>query len=100
MIYMTQVVKMPVLLEVTMESGPKERVVIRRPKNVASLLAASSGRIKNMTSWKYEEYYRALYGAFSQRKSTSDFREKASKMLRLETALISSLSPGAVYPEI
>nr|XP_037276533.1 neprilysin-1-like [Rhipicephalus microplus] len=38
MIYMTKVVKIPVLLEVTLESGSNERVIIRRPENVASVL--------------------------------------------------------------
>ncbi|XP_037507175.1 EEF1AKMT4-ECE2 readthrough transcript protein-like [Rhipicephalus sanguineus] len=94
MIYMSQVVKIPVLLEVTLMSGSKQRVVIRRPKNAASVLAASSWRINNMTSRKYEEYFRAVYGALSQRKNTSDFRERASKMSRLETALMSSVSPS------
>ncbi|KAH7954494.1 hypothetical protein HPB49_019161 [Dermacentor silvarum] len=53
-LYMSRVVKIPVLLEVTVESGPKTRVVIRRPENVVSLLAASTRRIKNMTFEKYE----------------------------------------------
>ncbi|XP_075543759.1 neprilysin-1-like [Dermacentor variabilis] len=87
-VYMSRVVNIPVLLEVTVESGPKQWVVIRRPENVASLLAGSTRRIKDMTFENYEDYFRAVYEGFSRRKNTSDFREKASKMSRLETTLM------------
>ncbi|KAH7967812.1 hypothetical protein HPB52_002593 [Rhipicephalus sanguineus] len=45
MIYMSQVVKIPVLLEVTLMSGSKQRVVIRRPKNAAERCFADSDRV-------------------------------------------------------
>ncbi|KAH6937203.1 hypothetical protein HPB50_025988 [Hyalomma asiaticum] len=93
-IYMSQVVKIPVLIEVTLESSPVQRVVVKRPKNAASLLEASSRRIKNMTSQKYGEYFRAVYDALSQRRTPSDFRGRASRMSRLESVLVFSINPS------
>nr|XP_054930158.1 endothelin-converting enzyme 2-like [Dermacentor andersoni] len=93
MFYMSQVVKIPVLLDASVEPSLDRRVVIRRPDNTQVLLGEMKSRLNDMASEKYDDYVRAVYDSFSGGENSSGF--EVQNIVRLEFALVSSLGFSA-----
>ncbi|KAH7954222.1 hypothetical protein HPB49_016685 [Dermacentor silvarum] len=92
MFYMSQVVKIPVLLDVSVEPGLDRRVAIRRPVNTEVLLGETKSRLNDTVAEKYDDYVRAVYDSFLTSENSSGFEEQTRNLARLEFALVSSLS--------
>ncbi|XP_065289374.2 endothelin-converting enzyme 2-like isoform X2 [Dermacentor albipictus] len=81
MFYMSQVVKIPVLLDASVEPSLDRRVVIRRPDNTEVFLGEMKSRLNDMASEKYDDYVRAVYDSFSGGENSSGF--EVQKIARL-----------------
>ncbi|KAL1457275.1 hypothetical protein MTO96_043547 [Rhipicephalus appendiculatus] len=99
MFYMSQVVKIPVLLDVSVEHGVEQRVSIQRPEDTETLLEESKRHLNNAASERYDGYVRAIYESFSGSENISEFEEMFVNVSRLESTLVSFLSSLAVSVE-
>ncbi|XP_077520069.1 neprilysin-1-like [Amblyomma americanum] len=95
MFYMSHVIKIPVLLDVSMEHGAKPQVVIRRPESATILLEDVKRRVEGMALGKYERYFRIVYNNFTRSGDPTNVEERFRNIARLEHALISFFTaPG------
>ncbi|KAL1418240.1 hypothetical protein MTO96_026120 [Rhipicephalus appendiculatus] len=92
MFYMSQVVKIPVLLDVSVEHGVEQRVSIQRPEDTETLLEESKRHLNDAASENYDGYVRAIYESFSRSENISEFEEMFVNVSRLESTLVTFLS--------
>ncbi|KAH6934891.1 hypothetical protein HPB50_001623 [Hyalomma asiaticum] len=95
--YMSQVVKIPVLLDLSVERGAEQRVVLRRPVNTKILLEESKRRLNDTASVdtaseEYDEYVRTIYDSFSGSENSSESDELSRNVRRLESGFVACLS--------
>ncbi|XP_037505358.1 endothelin-converting enzyme 1 [Rhipicephalus sanguineus] len=99
MFYMSQVVKIPVLLDVSVEYGVEQRVSIQSPENTETLLEESKRHLNDATSEKYDGYVRAIYESFSGSENTSEFEQLFMNVSHLESTLVTFLSSSLADSE-
>ncbi|KAH8026119.1 hypothetical protein HPB51_016145 [Rhipicephalus microplus] len=99
MFYMSQVVHIPVLLDVSVEYDVEQRVSIQKPENTATLLEESKRHLNGTASAKHDRYVRAIYESFSESDNTSEYEELFRNISRLVSTLVTSLSSSLVDSE-
>ncbi|KAL3245924.1 hypothetical protein MRX96_058081 [Rhipicephalus microplus] len=99
MFYMSQVVHIPVLLDVSVEYDVEQRVLIQRPKNTVTLLEESKRHSNGAASAKRDRYVRAIYESFSESDNTSEYEELFRNISRLVSTLVTSLSSSLIDSE-
>ncbi|KAL3193186.1 hypothetical protein MRX96_018017 [Rhipicephalus microplus] len=99
MFYMSQVVHIPVLLDVSVEYDVQQRVSIQRPENTVTLLDESKRHSSGAASAKHDRYVRAIYESFSESNNTSEYEELFRNISHLVSTLVTSLSSSLVDSE-